>query len=494
VKAKSLLLVFLSLCLCFSLCSSADTNEREQNAALNTEFSDLESDEFSFAYLRHRKLEEVNIFQKLKESLGAAIVGFILIIFMPCLIWKNEGRHVRELSRIDFCKNKAVVVNCMEPTDETSEQLVYFCGNVLVDDEQITFPETDTLNLASALPKGLMLKRTCYIYQKFEDSQQSTDKHIGGGETRTTNYSLREDWTPLGPQKERLENIADATNSRGIWDQLVAASGGNASETPTGLPPGLPPGMAEKLGIFDSSSAPHGMVVSKGAHVGGFALSSNVVMENPLAFAVALVPVATEFLPETIPGCEGLLKGSDNVLRTFAEGEQPQNGDCKVVYEYVMDNFECSFIVKQVKAADASYGVDRCDVVQGLCNNHLGNIWMVRKGHHSLDQMIEMAKEEEATATKLLRIVGWLGLMLGWVMLFSPFVTALEVLPFLGKLGAFAVVLVALVVSCLCCMSVSLVAYFRYRPLMSLGLLAIVAGIWALVIWQLDKAAQEGGP
>lgn len=223
MKAKSLLLVFLSLCLCFSLCSSADTNEREQNDALNNEFSDLESDEFSFAYLRHRKLEEVNIFQKLKESLGAAIVGFILIIFMPCLIWKNEGRHVRgtlspstcfeivlqctrihkssnrclfvhcttELSRIEFCKNKAVVVNCMEPTDETSEQLVYFCGNVLVDDEQITFPETDTLNLASALPKGLMLKRTCYIYQKFEDSQQSTEKHIGGGETRTTNYSLR---------------------------------------------------------------------------------------------------------------------------------------------------------------------------------------------------------------------------------------------------------------------------------------------------------------
>ena len=39
-----------------------------------------------------------------------SIVGIILIVCMPCLIWKNEGRHVRVIKRIDFCKNKAVVV------------------------------------------------------------------------------------------------------------------------------------------------------------------------------------------------------------------------------------------------------------------------------------------------------------------------------------------------------------------------------------------------
>lgn len=53
----------------------------------------------------------VNIFQKLGQSLGTTIVGCLLIAFMPCLIWKNEGRHVDELSRIDFCKNNAVAVD-----------------------------------------------------------------------------------------------------------------------------------------------------------------------------------------------------------------------------------------------------------------------------------------------------------------------------------------------------------------------------------------------
>jgi hypothetical protein len=53
----------------------------------------------------------VNIFQKLGESIGLTIVGCCLIAFMPCLIWWNEGRHVDQLSRIDFCKNNAVAVD-----------------------------------------------------------------------------------------------------------------------------------------------------------------------------------------------------------------------------------------------------------------------------------------------------------------------------------------------------------------------------------------------
>lgn len=65
---------------------------------------------------RNRRNQEststrVNIFQKLGESLGTTIVGCFLIALMPCLIWKNEGRHVDELSRIEFCKNNAVAID-----------------------------------------------------------------------------------------------------------------------------------------------------------------------------------------------------------------------------------------------------------------------------------------------------------------------------------------------------------------------------------------------
>jgi hypothetical protein len=86
---------------------------------------DIDEEDF-FAFLRktpdnskqqqRRKTQQqtstrVNIFQKLGESLGTSIVGCLLIALMPCLIWKNEGRHVDQLSRIEFCKNNAVAVD-----------------------------------------------------------------------------------------------------------------------------------------------------------------------------------------------------------------------------------------------------------------------------------------------------------------------------------------------------------------------------------------------
>jgi hypothetical protein len=80
---------------------------------IQDEFAD-----FFFQSSKRRKMQQssttstrVNIFQKLGESLGMTIVGCFLIALMPCLIWKNEGRHVDQLSRIDFCKNNAVAID-----------------------------------------------------------------------------------------------------------------------------------------------------------------------------------------------------------------------------------------------------------------------------------------------------------------------------------------------------------------------------------------------
>ena len=108
--------------------------------------------------------------------------------------------------------------------------------------------------------------------------------------------------------------------------------------------------------------------------------------------------------------------------------------------------------------------------------------------------MMLMAKEDEKKVLYLVRAVGCVLLLVGWVMLFSPFVTALEVLPLLSGLGFFAVVLVALIMSTLCCLTVGIVAYIRYRPVLAIGLLALAGGIWGIVAWRLNTAAETGGP
>jgi hypothetical protein len=92
--------------------------ELDNDDAEFSDFDDLEYEEDVFSFLRFGRRTQstsqssrANIFQKLGESLGTTIVGCLLIALMPCLIWKNEGRHVNELSRIDYCKNNAVVVD-----------------------------------------------------------------------------------------------------------------------------------------------------------------------------------------------------------------------------------------------------------------------------------------------------------------------------------------------------------------------------------------------
>lgn len=454
-------------------------------------------------FLQSETVTRCNLWCKLKESLGLTLVGLLLICITPCLMWKNEGRNVRELRRVDYCKNKAVVVpNSDDPSDENTGSLVHFTGEVTVGDTHIQLQEGTPLNITSPKGKALIVKRTCYIHQKFEvEKQQVQHDRIGGGETRALIYTKREDWTPMGPQPEQLEHLAEEKNSRGIWDDLVVVAGGNenASTKPSdvpGIPPKMPPGMATKMAammqIVDNSKAPHAITVSPTAHVGGFGLTREIMMEETAVFQADWMPLPIDLVPDSIEGCEGLVKGSDGILRTTPLSEQPKNGDIMVKYEYIPDGFECSFVIEQIPgAAEADpeagvkYSVAKANVIDDKCfgkiHDNLGVIWMVRRGRHELPEMINMAKEEQKNITKMLRILCYVLLIAGWIMIFSIFITLLSTLPLLGKLGYFAVVLIAFFVGTACCCAVTAMAYISYRPLLALFIVALGVGIWAIV-------------
>jgi len=446
-----------------------------------------------------------NTWCKLKESLGLTIVGLLLICIAPCLMWKNEGRHVNELRRIDFCKNEAQVVhNADIPSDENTGQLVHFVGKVSVDEDSLDL-HPGPLNITSPLPKALIVKRTCMIYQKFEQaSQQVKNDTIGAGQQTTTTYTCREDWTPMGPQAPSLPHLPNEQNVRGIWDEVVANSGTpeTASPSPAApeLPPNMPPEMAALFQQVDMTKAPQAIAVSKAAHVGGFAVTKDLVMAEPAVFQSEWMPLPAEMVPEAIEEIPELRKDRYGNLTTVEEGEQPSNGDIMIKYEYAVDGFDVSFIVQQVLAESDpetgvsahKFGVDKGRVLDEKCcgkiSDDLGVIWMVRRGRHDLHDMINMAKEDEKNVTKILRVICWVLLVAGWMMLFSIFTTLLSTLPILGALGNAAFFIVALIIGTVCCCGVTAIAYMRYRPLLSFGILAIAGTITGLVFWQMDEA------
>lgn len=172
-----------------------------------------------------------------------------------------------------------------------------------------------------------------------------------------------------------------------------------------------------------------------------------------------------------------------------------------IKYEYVADGFDASFIVQQVLAeSDPETGVpshkfslDKQRVIDEKCcgkmSDDLGVIWMVRKGRHDLYDMIKMAKEDEKMVTKLLRVVCWVLLVAGWMMLFSIFTTLLSTLPILGALGNAAFFVVALIIGTVCCCGVTALAYVRYRPLLALAILAVAGAICGIIFASIGKAS-----
>ena len=428
----------------------------------------------------------------------------------PCLIWKNEGRHVTELRRIEFCKNKAVVVpNAEMPSDENTGSLVHFVGKVSVDDVALEL-HPSPLNVTTPLSKALVMKRTCMIYQKFEQaSQQVKNDTIGAGQTTTTTYTLREDWTPMGPQAEKMEHLTNEVNTRGIWDELVqhcgvpesapSASPSPPNMPPGGMPPNMPPQLAALLQQADLTKAPHSTAIAKGAHVGGFGLTEDIITTEKAVFQADWLPVPPEMVPDGIEELPELRKDRYGNLTTVEEGDQPTNGDVMIKYEYCSDGFDASFIVQQVMAeSDPETGVqehkfslDKQRVLDEKCcgkiSDDLGVIWMVRRGRHDLNDMVKMAKEEEKMLTKLLRIICFVLLVAGWMMLFSIFTTLLSTLPILGALGNAAFFIVALIIGTVCCCGVTAISYIRYRPLLAFLLLAIAGTIFGLVFGLLGK-------
>lgn len=490
----------------------ADNEYEPSNHLVDVDAEFVDFDEVDEEYVEHgggRRLQSAttttkcNTWCKLKESMGLTIIGLLLICVSPCLLWKNEGRHVNQLRRIDFCENKAVVVNNPDmPSDENTGQLIHFVGKVSVDEDTLDL-HPGPLNITTPLPKALVIKRTCMIYQKFEQSSQEVKNDvIGAGQTTTTTFTVREDWTPMGPQAERLEHMPEETNSRGIWDELVSNSGApeSAAPSPDKAPGNLPPEMMALLQQADMTKAPHGVAISKSAHVGGFAITNQVIMSEPGVFQSEWMPLPAELVPEELESLPELRKDRYGNLTTVEEGDQPTNGDVMIKYEYAADGFDASFVVQQIMAeADPETGVpahkfsvEKGRVLDEKCcgkiSDDLGVIWMVRRGRHDLHEMITMAKEDENALAKLLRVLCWALLVAGWMMLFSIFTTLLSTLPILGALGKAAFFVVALIVGTVCCCGVTAFAYFRYRPLLSFGLLALAGAIAGIIIWRLDEA------
>jgi len=104
-------------------------------------------------------------------------------------------------------------------------------------------------------------------------------------------------------------------------------------------------------------------------------------------------------------------------------------------------------------------------------------VYLQQDGIKDKDEMLYSFRQGNKLLTNILRVVGWFLMFIGLNALISPLVTIFKVVPFIEKIvGSLTGGVVFLITLALSLLTIA-VAWLAYRPILSIGLLAVACGI-----------------
>lgn len=161
--------------------------------------------------------------------------------------------------------------------------------------------------------------------------------------------------------------------------------------------------------------------------------------------------------------------------------DKPQIGDVRISWKYNGWN-EVSLIAKVSADSFVSYTSEAGK-----------NVNFVMEGNRTAAEMIEAMRTQDKIMKWLFRLVGFLLLFFGYLSLIAPLTKLLSYVPILGNAVNFVFVLTLFLLSLVHSLLVILIAWFRYRPLLSICLLAACAVIGVL-LFLLKKKGRSSLP
>ena len=176
---------------------------------------------------------------------------------------------------------------------------------------------------------------------------------------------------------------------------------------------------------------------------------------------------------------EGIIL-SENYLTNVKENA-PEIGDIRISYEY-LDEERISVLAVQTgntfEAFTAKNGKD---------------IYRVMKGNYTGAQILEKMTKTNKTWKWILRFVGVLLIISGFNSMFSFITNLTNKIPILGNVVSGATGLISALLGFALSLIIIAIAWFRFRPLLSIVLLAIVAAIILILKTNtLDKIIKKG--
>ncbi|MGV8120822.1 MAG: TMEM43 family protein [Candidatus Xenobiia bacterium LiM19] len=372
-------------------------------------------------------------FGRIKDSCGGVVVGIIIFIIAIPLIFWNEGRAVKTAMSLKEGAKAVVSISADEVNSANDGKLVHLTGLATAD---------ETLNDRefAVSAKGIKLRRKAEMYQWKEEKKTDTRKKIGGGSETVTTYKYDKVWS----------------------EELIKSSSFKKPE-----------------GHRNPASMAYTTKVEKAGKVtiGAFTLSDSLV---DMIDKYEPLPLSSEMLEELPTRLQQTMDVSDNYLYRGNDPANPAIGDIRLSFAIVKP-LTISIIAQQSGSTFQSYQTRAGDAIQRL-----------EAGTVNANEMFKHAEQENNTMTWIIRVVGFLLLFFGLMMVLKPLSTLADLIPFVGNLLDAGIGIVSFLIALAIWTGVVAVAWISARPLLAVGLIVVTLGAVIGVLMMKKKAAPQG--
>ncbi|MCL7488102.1 MAG: TMEM43 family protein [Desulfobulbaceae bacterium] len=372
-------------------------------------------------------------FSRLGNAFKGIVAGIILIAIAFFLLFWNEGRAVKRYQTLK--EGGGVVVSVSADTVDAANQgkLVHLTGKA----ETGEILEDSVFGISAS---AIKLKRNAEMYQWQQESKSEERKKLGGGTETVTTYSYNKVWSP----------------------DLI--SSGSFKESEGHQNPGQMP--------FQSEEQVAGHVT-----VGAFTLSPSLVGKIN---AYTPVTLSSEYvLPESLKDKAQL---SSTTVYVGQDPANPRIGDVRVSFQEVRP-MDISLVSSQVN-----------DTFEPYHAKTGGSIELLQIGTHSAEGMFQQAQKSNTIMTWVLRVVGLALMFTGFRMVLAPLSVFADVVPIVGTIVGAGTGFIALLIAGVLSFLTIAIAWFVYRPVLSIILLAIAGALGAGIFVKLRKAPAVATP
>ena len=377
--------------------------------------------------------------QRLSESVGGIITGFILIGLATWGLWWNEGRTFKTAGAIGEAELVTQDVQDISRIDPELEGKVIHATGRAETQDVLRDP------VFGVEANAISLRRRAEFYQWEEEEHSETRKKLGGGEETVRTYTYSKNWvnSPIDSGRFHdpdyrnvnsvLANIEDTT----IWAKTVTFG---AYTLPDFLKHSI--GGAVPMNIEKVDTQALGQVLS----------TSGYNTENMIHTGGSTVYL-------------GMNPGSPQIGDVRVTFEETPAADVSLIAQVIRNTFE-EF------TASNGYTFSRLDM-----------------GMVGSAKMFEGARSDNNILAWVIRVIAVICVIAGLRMIFKPLSVLADVIPILGTIVEGGSGVVAFLLGLAWSLVVIAVAWVRFRPLWAGGLIAIAVVLLGLSYMKGKKAS-----